>query len=413
MRVLIAGAGPSGLALAKALTLKGASCTVFERQPSIVPSACFALGLNGAVACRAIGLLEPVTKFIRPVRFNVIQNYDGSILARSADMLKAHNCRDIPTGIMKRQEFCEVAVKALPDGIVRFSSNVIASDDLGSDGVRVTLEDGTVESGDVFVGADGVGSRTRDSLFPPAELKWSGFNLYYGLTDVELLQPSEVPPPETVTLCYGRTGNHYAVRFNLGEEVYWGCYERGPPPEVMGASDYHAEDKTRLLAKLDHWEDDELKAAIRHAKTLVRTEHYIPPSDYLSDAWHRGSIAVIGDAAHKVMPFTSQGLNMGLDDALCLARCLVTLPTEKALREYHRTRYLRTVDTRDKAVKMGEVQLPTSAWKRSARSFTLRLLNATGLYSKVALRALEEQVMQAGVTEEEAAAFEGASPLGP
>lgn len=412
MRVLIAGAGPAGLALAKALTKKGARCTVFERSPHVIPSACFMLGVNGALACRAVGLYEHISPLLRPTRYSTILNHSGKVLAKTGDLNE--ELRDkygITYGILKRQEFCEAAIDALPEGTVRFNSEVVASKDLGDAGVRVTLANGRVEVGDVFVGADGVGSRTRDSMFPPAELKWSGFLLYYGLTDTARLPPEVVPPPHTVVLGYGRSGQHYAVRFNLGEEVYWAVYQRSAAPVAMGASAYQEEDKGRLLGKLEHWKDEQLKAAIYHTKTLVRTEHYVPPSDYLGEAWHSGKIGVMGDAAHKVMPFTGQGLNMALDDALCLARCLVTLPTEEAFKEYHRVRLLRTVDARDKAVRMGELQLPRSAVVRTLRNLVLWTLNATGLYTKLALKGAAQLITQVEATEREVAAFDNAAAL--
>ena len=42
----------------------------------------------------------------------------------------------------------------------------------------------------------------------------------------------------------------------------------------------------------------------------------------LSGDWHKGNVALIGDAAHAMLPFSAQGAAMGIEDAYVLARHL-------------------------------------------------------------------------------------------
>ncbi|HYQ82868.1 MAG TPA: FAD-dependent monooxygenase, partial [Rubrobacter sp.] len=58
--------------------------------------------------------------------------------------------------------------------------------------------------------------------------------------------------------------------------------------------------------------------------------------------WHRGSMIIIGDAAHATAPSSGQGASMAIEDAVVLARCLRDLPnTEQAFALYERLRRAR------------------------------------------------------------------------
>jgi salicylate hydroxylase len=48
------------------------------------------------------------------------------------------------------------------------------------------------------------------------------------------------------------------------------------------------------------------------------------------DAWHRDAMALLGDAAHAMLPFAAQGAGMAIEDAAVLAQCLGEAANEKA-----------------------------------------------------------------------------------
>eukprot|EP00931_Biecheleriopsis_adriatica_P088624 TRINITY_DN62902_c0_g1_i1.p1 TRINITY_DN62902_c0_g1~~TRINITY_DN62902_c0_g1_i1.p1 ORF type:complete len:217 (-),score=27.61 TRINITY_DN62902_c0_g1_i1:18-587(-) len=183
-------------------------------------------------------------------------------------------------------------------------------------------------------------------------------------------------------------------------------YERSPEPPRDWTAQYQSQDREELVGKIGHWDNDQLKALIRNAKTLVRTEHFVPPDSFLSDAWHQGHIGLLGDAAHKVMPFTGQGLNMALDDAVVLARCLLTLEPEDAFREYHSTRYQRTVTTKQKALAAGGIQLPDSTLKRYVRDASIKILGITGLFHHLQMKTAASVISDVDETLREALKFE-------
>ena len=63
----------------------------------------------------------------------------------------------------------------------------------------------------------------------------------------------------------------------------------------------------------------------------------------LTDNWGRGRIALIGDAAHAMLPNAGQGASQSFEDAYILARWLAAKPDEPvhALQEFRRVRIPR------------------------------------------------------------------------
>jgi salicylate hydroxylase len=65
--------------------------------------------------------------------------------------------------------------------------------------------------------------------------------------------------------------------------------------------------------------------------------------------WHAGCIALLGDAAHPMLPFMGQGAAMAIEDGVVLGRVLAELPIGEALAAYERVRYPRATSTVDRA----------------------------------------------------------------
>jgi salicylate hydroxylase len=63
-------------------------------------------------------------------------------------------------------------------------------------------------------------------------------------------------------------------------------------------------------------------------------------------AWSRGTMTLLGDASHPMMPFMAQGAGMAIEDAIVLARCMKDAKTVEAipaaLQKYEATRLERT-----------------------------------------------------------------------
>jgi salicylate hydroxylase len=72
-------------------------------------------------------------------------------------------------------------------------------------------------------------------------------------------------------------------------------------------------------------------------------------------SWSRGPVALIGDAAHPMLPYLAQGAAMGIEDAVVAAQCLAGMPNDAAagLRAYGAVRRPRTSKVQRLAARNG------------------------------------------------------------
>jgi salicylate hydroxylase len=77
--------------------------------------------------------------------------------------------------------------------------------------------------------------------------------------------------------------------------------------------------------------------------------------------WTEGTVALLGDAAHAMLPFAAQGAGMAIEDAAVLAKCLAERPNEggaafsAALKRYARLRRPRVVQIQRSARQAGRI----------------------------------------------------------
>ncbi len=77
--------------------------------------------------------------------------------------------------------------------------------------------------------------------------------------------------------------------------------------------------------------------------------------------WTKGPIALLGDAAHAMLPFAAQGAGMAIEDAAVLAKCLGETQNEAgpsilaALQRYARARRPRVMRMQRTARQQGRI----------------------------------------------------------
>jgi 2-polyprenyl-6-methoxyphenol hydroxylase-like FAD-dependent oxidoreductase len=353
---LVVGAGIGGLAAAIALRRAGWSVRVFERAASPRELG-FALLLapNAMRALRQLGLAQAVIAGGVVFRMGEIRRIDGRTLRRT-DAKAVSDRLGAPTVCALRPVLHSLLLEAVGADALWLGSEVTGVVETG-EAVEIRLADGRTARGDLLIGADGVGSIVR-----------------------RLLHPDE-PPPSASGL-FALRGVAFEVAAHLGglsgaqyfgdgleaglaqaseRAVYW--YLSIPAEDV----DRIGRDPGALARALSAKFHEPFRAIVRAtAPGDLRLDELFERKPI--DEWGRGSVTLLGDAAHPMLPHAGQGAAQALEDAVALGQALEKMETPAAaLRAYERVRAPRRVAIAALArrnARLGSIRNPLGCWLR-------------------------------------------------
>ena len=316
-QVTVVGAGIAGLAVARALALRGADVTVLEQADAIREvGAGLQVSPNGARVLQALGL---TLDGVRAVAVELRDGLDDRLVTR----LEVGRLRpDQGYHFMHRADLIGVLLAgAAAAGVrLRLLSRVGAVDLAGRRPV-LRMEDGSAVEAGLLIGAEGLHSRLRGALNGQAAPVFTGQVAWRatipGDRGPALAEVHMGPGRHLVTypLRGGTLRNIVAVEARRAWAAEsWSL--RDDPMEVQLAFNGFS---SRVRGWLDQVQDVHLWGLFRHPVAAV---------------WQRvlpdGAVAILGDAAHPTLPFLSQGASMGLEDAWVLAACLARHDTVAA-----------------------------------------------------------------------------------
>jgi len=366
-RVLIAGGGIGGLTAAIALGLRGRSVTVLERSTfGDETGAGIQLGPNATQALRALGVL----KAIEPAAFKpeAIWVFDGLSGRRPASMplgTHAETRYGAPYLTLHRADLHAALLAACQaSASVELRSGFeIAT--IRQHNARVIAEsaDGGDIEGEALIGADGLWSAVRKLIDPRARLRFAG-----ATASRTLLPRAGLPFPfdaPVVGLWIGPKAHlvHYPV--HGGKNLNLVAVTEGGQAQ-QGWS--QAGDPSALLSNFTNW-CKEVKALLERANRWRSWSLYsLPPLS----RWSEGRVALLGDAAHPVLPFLAQGAALAIEDAATLAAALDAQSDDPsaAFHHYAASRQARATRVQTLSQRFGRIY-HLSGPMRLARNFIL------------------------------------------
>jgi len=341
LKIGIAGGGVGGLAAAIALRQQGHDVTVFEQAKgfsrvgadiNLTPNVVRAIdGLGAGPAIRERGA--------RPT-FRISRDWDtGKETSRLGMSDIAEQQYGAPQVTIHRADIIHALAEKFPLENIQFDKR-IESLSQSDAGVSVRFSDGSEATFDVVVGADGIHSRVRTALFGEESPRFTGVVSFRSVVPTERVK--NVPEIEAFTKWWGPNPQSQIVTFplNQGQETFifattgqdsWteeSWTSPGDVNELRGFyKDFHADARALLDAC-----DTTLKSALYEREPLPQ--------------WSQGTVTLLGDACHPMLPFMAQGAGMAIEDAVVLGRALAGVGTRaqaaEALRRYEKTRQERT-----------------------------------------------------------------------
>lgn len=328
------------LTAALALLKRGIDVEVYEQSNLLKEvGAGVQIGSNGTRVLYALGLEDALSRVqVLPARREIRHWRTGEtwnwfeLGAASAERFGT------PHLMFHRGDLLGVlaeAVQGLKTDAVMLDKRCITVEQT-TDHAEVRFADGDVRKFPFVIGADGIHSKVRASLFGADRPEFTGCMAWRGLVPMDRLPPRLARMVGTNWL--GPLGHvlHYPVR--RGEMMNF--------ISIVERDDWQAESwtiegtKSELANDLRDWHAD-VHTLIEGLDTPYKWALMVRAP---MAQWSRGRVTLLGDACHPTLPFLGQGAVMAIEDAYVVSACIEKYfgdPTV-ALVRYEETRRERT-----------------------------------------------------------------------
>jgi len=359
VRVAVAGAGIGGLTAAIALGRAGAEVAVFERAQELEEvGAGLVLAANAQKAFGKLGLQEAISRLGTPASAGEIRSWRGETLA-DVPVKELEKRVGSPSAAVHRADLQALLLSELGEGPPRLGSEVVGFEQ-DEDGVTVLIADGREERFDLLVGADGLRSRVRASLFGPDEPRYAGYTAWRAVARPR----EELLPWGEGFESWGRGARFGCVHIGRGR-VYWFATLNAPEGEKDGPLGSPQGPKRTLRGLFRGWHRPVGELLDATEEGAIRRDD-IYDREPLKGRWGEGRVTLLGDAAHPSTPNLGQGACLAVEDAVVLARCLReqrdgTRGVEGALRRYEglrRERAAKVVRLSRRIGRIGQLENP-------------------------------------------------------
>ncbi|WP_153506436.1 FAD-dependent monooxygenase [Cumulibacter manganitolerans] len=333
MDIVIAGAGIGGLTAALSIDrqLPKARLAVLESTRELRE---VGVGLNlpphATRELAELGLLGAIAEVAVPnEELGYFDDHGALIWSEPRGLVAGYHW---PQYSIHRARLQSILVEAVRE---RCGADVIALDravddisDLGDDRTRLrcgwrssTGERGTIDA-DLLIGADGIRSRVRDAVVGPVPIRSSGRIIYRGTTDLTPFRGGR-----SMAIIGGDQTR--IVVYPIGELTNWLLSVPMDRGEDQPGDWQVQADPASLEPVVRHWNFDWLDVPdlVARARAVYR---YVNSDIDPLPRWHRGRAVLLGDAAHAMYPFGSNGASQAILDARELAHQLASVRDSRA-----------------------------------------------------------------------------------
>ena len=336
--IAIIGAGIGGLTAAACLRRIGIDVRIYEQAPRFTRlGAGIQQSPNAVKVLRALGLEPRLRDIAFQPDVNLSRDYDtGEITNTQHQGGTMEERYGAPYFLLHRGDLHAALVELVPEDMVHRDRKLAGLD---SNGSRTTLvfADGSRAQADAVIGADGVHSVVRETLFGKQAPQFTGRVAYRTVFPAALLNGMAMDP------CAKWWGpDRHIVSYFVNprrDEVYFVTSTPEPDFAVESWSAKGNLDELRAAYADFHPRVRGLLAACPDVhKWAIVVREPLP-------RWSQDTVTLLGDACHPMTPYMAQGAATAIEDAAVLSRCLDGVDADgvaAALRRYENTRKGRT-----------------------------------------------------------------------
>ncbi|KAL4724393.1 hypothetical protein ACLX1H_009007 [Fusarium chlamydosporum] len=330
-KIAIIGAGLSGLALALALHQQGIESIAYEQQSA-------PLDIGGAImlspnSLRALDKLGVFQRML-PRSYKFDELYFLSQEDKLVDVFKFGDEEKYGyTGIrVYRFELINILLDLVREAGIKVEygkkfDKIISETE---DSVTWSFTDGSEQSADLLIGADGIHSRVRSYLYPDLAPKFTNMIGVTAAVPTSQLKLEENKYDLPATFMHDKRGAFViAPQLVDGSEVLIGKQKvfvgEDPGRDAWKAMN---SDKTWCVDFLREGKED-YPPIVSNATSEISTDsvnlwpfYLLPKLDKWTSRDKHGRVAILGDAAHAIPPTAGQGVNQAFEDVYTFAGVL-------------------------------------------------------------------------------------------
>jgi len=322
--IAIIGAGLAGLSTAAALQKLGFQPRVYEQAPLLGEvGAGITISPNAAKALIWLGLGPKLEEIADEPPHNDVRDAMTNALLVQIDRLETRERYGAPYWMMHRADLHQMLVELVsendPNAIVLNAKLTAASLNRGY--AHLAFASGEVRTPSLTIAADGLHSILRPLVCGEETPTFTGHVAWRCLVPADLAEPELSAPGSITFVAPERSATLYPVR--KGALVNCVGLSRGSFTQAEGWSHQATfDDFARIFAGFP---DQVLAAFKAGAAQSFRNWGLYARSEV--SALVKGNLALIGDAAHPMLPFMGQGAAMAIEDGIVLARSLAAYTT--------------------------------------------------------------------------------------
>jgi salicylate hydroxylase len=357
--IFVAGAGIGGLTASLALAARGFRVVILEKAERLEETgAGLQLSPNASRVLIELGLQDRLAgRAVTPEAISIMSARSGGEIARLPLGEAATSRAGAPYWVVHRadlQAALQAEVNDNPDIELRLGCQFedVVPHAKGLTVVQRSRITRQQELALALVGADGIWSAVRHQLFPEVQPQFSGLIAWRGT-----LEATQLPREHTAR----------RVQLWMGPNAHLVAYP------ISGARQINVVAVVPGTWNRPGWsapgDANELKNAFTPSRWPGPARMMIGAVDEWrkwalftvpdGGEWTEGVIALLGDAAHAMLPFAAQGAGMAIEDAAVLAKCLGETQNEggptiaAAMARYARLRRARVARVQRTARRQG------------------------------------------------------------
>ena len=304
-KITIIGAGIGGLTTAIALIQKGFEVEIFENSPAFKKAGSgINLAINAMQIYKELGVYDDILLQANYTNSMNALNKKLKVLT-SAKLQKFEEKYKVKTVAIHRASLHEILLNHIGNTKIHLNKK-LKSLEQNNGNVNLVFEDGTSHNATLVIGADGIHSNVRKSIFKNTELRDAKQVCWRGISKARIDKKYK----KELNEIWGK-GNRFGFVHINSEEVYWFG--------LINKDKFKSKDEDLQQIFSDYPQTVKNIIAETDKKEILCNEIWdLKPID----KWYNGNVCLLGDAAHATTPNLGQGACQAIESAMALSICL-------------------------------------------------------------------------------------------